>query len=115
MTPQTLRIALENVDFRLPTQVTDDNSVVPLKSLVFEPLLRWQPGGLVQPGLFDTWTNSADGRTWHFHIRDDAVFHDGRACTSAEVVAFINGFLNSRDYFNMPWSYARYFKDAIIM
>ncbi|KAL4790070.1 hypothetical protein BDV19DRAFT_394468 [Aspergillus venezuelensis] len=113
MAPQTLRIALENVDFRPPTQVTDDNSAVALNSLVFEPLLRWQPGGLVQPGLFDTWTHSDDGRTWHFQIRDAAVFHDGRACTSAEVIAFIHGFLNSRDYFDMPWSFARYFKHTV--
>ncbi|KAL4900120.1 hypothetical protein BDW74DRAFT_183074 [Aspergillus multicolor] len=110
MAPQTLRIALENVDFRLPTQVTDDNSVVALKSLVFEPLLRWQPGGLVEPGLFDSWTHSEDGRVWHFHIRENAIFHDGGPCTSVEVITFINGFLNSRDYFDMPWSYARYFK-----
>ncbi|KAI5365370.1 hypothetical protein Slin15195_G049070 [Septoria linicola] len=52
MADKTLRIALENVDFRLPTQVTDDNSVLALKSLVFEPLIRWQPNGQVEPALF---------------------------------------------------------------
>ncbi|BCS17497.1 uncharacterized protein APUU_10325S [Aspergillus puulaauensis] len=110
MARQTLRIVLENVDFRLPTQVTDDNSVVALKSLVFEPLLRWQPQGAVKPALFDHWTQSEEGRTWHFHIRDNAIFHDGKPCTASEVVTYINGFLDSRDYFGMRWSYARYFK-----
>jgi peptide/nickel transport system substrate-binding protein len=105
----TLRIALENVDFRLPTQVTDDNSVVALKSLVFEPLLRWQPLGHVKPGLFDSWEHSPDGRVWSFHIRDGAVFHDGKPCNAAEVVTYILGFLHSRDYFGMSWSYSRYF------
>ncbi|KAH3904873.1 hypothetical protein HBI56_226370 [Parastagonospora nodorum] len=114
MTARTLRIALENVDFRLPTQVTDDNSVVALKSLAFEPLLRWQPGGLAKPGLFHRWEHSDNGRVWHFHIRDNAFFHDGKACTASDIEAFINGFLNSRDYFDMPWSYARYLKNAII-
>lgn len=114
MSRSTLRIALENVDFRLPTQVTDDNSVVALKSLAFEPLLKWQPGGLAKPGLFDRWEHSADGKIWHFHIRDNAFFHDGKACTAHDVESFIKGFLNSRDYFDMPWSYARYLARATI-
>lgn len=114
MTPTTLRIALENVDFRLPTQVTDDNSVTALKSLVLEPLLRWQPGGGVKPGLFSTWTHSEDGKEWDFHIRGNAVFHDGTICTAEHIVAYIQGLLNSRDYFDMPWSYSRYFARAQI-
>ncbi|TQN64789.1 Glutathione-binding protein GsiB [Colletotrichum shisoi] len=112
MTPETLRLSIENVDFRLPTQVTDDNSVTALKSLVFEPLLRWQPHGHVLPGLFDRWESSPDARTWHFHIRDDAVFHDGEQCTASDVVNYINGLLDSRDYFGMRWSYSRYFEQT---
>ncbi|KAI8279208.1 hypothetical protein K4K60_005710 [Colletotrichum sp. SAR11_57] len=114
MTPETLRISLENVDFRLPTQVTDDASVTALKSLVFEPLLRWQPHGKIQPGLFDRWAHSDDGRTWTFHIRDGAVFHDGKPCTSEDVVSYILGLLDSRDYFGMRWSYSRYFARATL-
>ncbi|KAI8224690.1 hypothetical protein K4K54_005134 [Colletotrichum sp. SAR 10_86] len=114
MTPETLRISLENVDFRLPTQVTDDASVTALKSLVFEPLLRWQPHGKIQPGLFDRWAHSDDGRTWDFHIRDGAVFHDGKPCTSEDVVSYILGLLDSRDYFGMRWSYSRYFARATL-
>lgn len=114
MTPTTLRIALENVDFRLPTQVTDDNSVTALKSLVLEPLLRWQPGGTVKPGLFSTWTHSGDGKAWSFSIRDGAVFHDDTICTAEHIVTYIQGLLNSRDYFDMPWSYSRYFARAEI-
>lgn len=112
MTPEILRLALENVDFRLPTQVTDDNSVVALKSLVFEPLLRWKPHGHVEPALFDSWTNSSDARTWRFQIRDKAVFHDGKPCDAAAIVTYIEGFLTSRDYFDIPWSYSRYFADT---
>ena len=114
MTPTALRIALENVDFRLPTQVTDDNSVTALKSLVLEPLLRWQPGGAVKPGLFATWTHSEDGKIWNFTIRENAVFHDGSFCTAQHIVTYIEGLLTSRDYFDMPWSYSRYFKQSLI-
>ncbi|ORY08618.1 hypothetical protein BCR34DRAFT_675020 [Clohesyomyces aquaticus] len=81
MATSPLRILLENVDFRLPTQVTDDNSVIALKSLCFEPLLRWQPGGLFAPGLFSCWTLSppspqAQSWTYTFHIRPGATCHD---------------------------------------
>jgi peptide/nickel transport system substrate-binding protein len=114
MEQKTLRIALENVDFRLPTQVTDDNSVTALKSLVLEPLLRWQPGGYVKPGLFSEWDHSPDGTIWDFKIRDGASFHSGTICTAPDVVTYINGLLNSRDYFDMPWSYSRYFAHATI-
>jgi peptide/nickel transport system substrate-binding protein len=108
MADTTLRIALENVDFRLPTQVTDDNSVLALKSLAFEPLVRWQPDGVVTPGLFASWENH-NAQDWTFRIREDAVFHDGEPCTADDVVAYIHGFLDSKDYFGMSWSYARYF------
>jgi len=113
MTPTTLRIALENVDSRLPTQVTDDNSVTALKSSVLEPLLRWQPGGAVEPGLFATWTHWNDGNVWDFTIRENAVFHDGSLCTAQHIVTYIEG-LTSRDHFDMPWSYSRYFKQSQI-
>jgi peptide/nickel transport system substrate-binding protein len=109
MTDTVLKIALENVDFRLPTQVTDDNSVLALKSLAFEPLVRWQPNGYVTPGLFASWENS-NAQDWSFRIRESAVFHDGEPCTAKDIVAYIEGFLDSRDYFGMSWSYARYFK-----
>jgi peptide/nickel transport system substrate-binding protein len=108
MADTTLRIALENVDFRLPTQVTDDNSVLALKSLAFEPLVRWQPDGLVTPGLFASWEDR-NAQDWSFRIREDAVFHDGEPCTADDIVAYIHGFLDSKDYFGMSWSYARYF------
>ncbi|KAG5808714.1 hypothetical protein H9Q74_007063 [Fusarium xylarioides] len=107
-----LRIILENVDFRLPTQVTDDNSVLALKSLVLEPLIRWQPDGEVLPGLFDRWDVSDDQRTWFFHIRGGAVFHDGKPCDAPLIVEYIKGFLNSHDYFGMAWSYSRYFANT---
>ncbi|RGP79921.1 glutathione-binding gsib [Fusarium longipes] len=108
----TLKIVLENVDFRLPTQVTDDNSVLALKSLVLEPLIRWRPDGDVLPGLFDRWDVSQDRRTWLFHIRNEAVFHDGKLCDAPLIVEYIKGFLNSHDYFGMAWSYSRYFANT---
>ncbi len=109
-----LTIALERLDFLPANRVTDDTSILTLKNLVFEPLLRWQPGGRVAPALFAHWTHSPDGRRWSFTIRDGARFHDGVACTADHILAFIAGILNSRDMFGMKWSYSRYLAQATL-
>jgi peptide/nickel transport system substrate-binding protein len=109
----TLTISLEKVDFLPPTRVTDDTSVLTLKNLVFEPLLKWVDG-FVRPALFDGWTHSPDGREWRFTIRKGAVFHDGKPCVADDVLAFIEGILEAVDTFGMKWSYARYLKNARI-
>lgn len=107
-------IALEKVDFLPPERVTDDTSILTLKTLVFEPLLRWQAGGEVAPGLFAGWTASEDGRDWTFRIRDGATFHDGEPCRAEHILAFIDGLLGAVDMFGMKWAYARYLAEARI-
>ncbi len=109
----TLTISLEKVDFLPPTRVTDDTSVLTLKNLVFEPLLKWTDGGVL-PALFSSWTHSPDGREWRFVIRDGATFHDGKACAAADIIGFVDGILDAVDTFGMKWSYARYLADAEI-
>ena len=109
-----LTVALEKVDFLPATRVTDDTSVLTLKNLVFEPLLRWQPGGLAQPALFSRWTHDETGRRWVFFIREGARFHDGKQCDAEDVIAFIEDILGATDSFGMKWSYARYLAAARI-
>ncbi|MCQ4162358.1 ABC transporter substrate-binding protein [Roseomonas sp. GC11] len=106
-----LTLALEKVDFLPPDRVTDDTSVLTLKNLVFEPLLRWEEGQ-ARPGLFARWEHDAAGRSWRFFLREGATFHDGRACTAADVLDFITGLLGAVDTFGMKWSYARYLARA---
>lgn len=109
----TLTIALEKVDFLPPTRVTDDTSVLTLKNLVFEPLLKWSDGAVL-PALFSRWTHSPDGKEWRFHIRDGAIFHDGKACIASDIIEFISGIMEAVDTFGMKWSYARYLAHAEI-
>lgn len=109
-----LTIALEKVDFLPANRVTDDTSILTLKNLVFEPLLRWQPGGQATPALLSHWTHNADGRRWEFFIRDGATFHDGVSCRPEHITDFIDGILNSVDMFGMKWSYSRYLARAVI-
>ncbi|MBL8702683.1 MAG: hypothetical protein JNK67_30160 [Alphaproteobacteria bacterium] len=109
---EQITIALEKVDFFPANRVTDDTSILTLKNLVFEPLLRWRPGGQVGPGLLGSWTHAEDGRRWRFDIRPGATFHDGKPCTAEDILAYIDGILGAVDTFGMKWSYARYLADA---
>jgi peptide/nickel transport system substrate-binding protein len=109
----TLTIALEKVAFLPPTRVTDDTSVLTLKNLVFEPLLKWDKG-FARPALFAAWRHGDGGRAWRFTIRDGATFHDGKPAEAEDVVAFVAAILEAVDTFGMKWSYARYLRDATV-
>lgn len=107
----TVTIALEKADFFPATRVTDDTSILTLKNLVLEPLCAWHDG-YARPALFARWQHSDGGRTWHFHLRDSAVFHDGAACTVQHVLDFLDAIVTAVDTFGMKWSYARYLAQA---
>lgn len=107
----TITIALEKADFFPATRVTDDTSILTLKNLVFEPLCGWHNGD-TRPALFAHWQHSDGGRTWHFHLREGAVFHDGVACTVQHVLDFLAAIVTAVDTFGMKWSYARYLAQA---
>ncbi|MDB5079383.1 MAG: hypothetical protein JWP00_1307 [Chloroflexi bacterium] len=73
-------------------------------ALVFSGLTRStpgttadQPGQVITPDLADSWTVSADGKSWEFHLRKDIVWQDGVPFTSRDV-AFTLGLLKSDDF-----------------
>lgn len=109
----TLTIALEKVAFLPPTRVTDDTSVLTLKNLVLEPLLRWDQG-FARPALLASWTIAEGGRRWTFRVREGARFHDGRPFVAGDAVDFVEAIRESVDTFGMKWSYARYLRDAVV-
>lgn len=109
-----LTLALERVEFPPLGRITDDTSILTLRSLVCEPLCRWHPAGLIRPGLFAAWTHGEDGREWHFQIRPHARFHDGAPCGAEAAVEAIQLHLAGLDMFGMPWPYARYLAGARI-
>jgi peptide/nickel transport system substrate-binding protein len=106
-----LRIAAEKARLTPPGQVTDDTSVLTLKNLALEPLLRWRDGRVL-PGLFAAWRHEQGGRRWRFTLREGAAWHDGRAFAAEDVLAFVQAVLSARDMFGMPWSYGRYLAKA---
>ncbi|MBU3730297.1 MAG: ABC transporter substrate-binding protein [Beijerinckiaceae bacterium] len=44
---------------------------------LFEGLTRMAPDGAIVPGLAESWTVSADGKTYTFTLRKGVTFHDG--------------------------------------
>jgi peptide/nickel transport system substrate-binding protein len=73
-------------------------------SLNFDLLLNFDKANLAaSPGLATAWTQSPDGLTWTFTIRDDATWHDGTPLTANDVAYTYNTTLdcqlgNSLDY-----------------
>jgi peptide/nickel transport system substrate-binding protein len=106
-----LVLALPRVEFLPPGRVTDDTSILTLRSLVFEPLCTWQDGR-VRPGLLGAWRHEDEGRGWIFAIRRRATYHDDRPVTAEEVAETIRAHLQGLDMFGMPWAYARYLQGA---
>ena len=53
---------------------------------VFEPLLVEDPDGGLHPGVAESYTVSADGRTYTFSLREDACWSDGSGVTAGDFV-----------------------------
>ncbi|MEH2921331.1 nickel ABC transporter substrate-binding protein [Samsonia erythrinae] len=47
------------------------------QSMVYEPLVKYQPDGSVIPWLAERWTHSSDGKIWTFTLRDKVKFSNG--------------------------------------
>lgn len=65
---------------------------------VYEPLLWKNPAGSAEdfsPAIAESWSSSADGKTWTFTIRSGTTFHDGEPVNAAAVKASIDA---ARDY-----------------
>src|SRR5579862_2213794 len=55
---------------------------------LYEPLVYANPPGAAtpfRPGLAKSWSKSADGKTWTFHLRRGVTFHDGEPLTADAV------------------------------
>lgn len=82
----TLRVpqAVEPVTLD-PAQVQDGPTIEFLMQ-VFEGLVQWNVENKLAPCLAESWDVSKDGRTYTFHLRKAAKFHNGRAVTSEDFV-----------------------------
>ena len=53
---------------------------------LFEGLCAFNADGVAVPGVAESWNISPDGRTYVFHLRDDARWSDGRPVTADDFV-----------------------------
>ncbi|MGB9640111.1 MAG: ABC transporter substrate-binding protein, partial [Anaerolineales bacterium] len=54
--------------------------------LLYSGLIKFDDRGLPQPDLAESWGISADGKTYNFSLRANAVWHDGSPLTSDDVI-----------------------------
>jgi peptide/nickel transport system substrate-binding protein len=71
--------------------------------VIFSPLLQWTDEGKIVPRMAESYEISADGMTYKFKIRDNAVWHDGKPVTSKDVGFTINC-LTDPDYSFMDFN-----------
>ncbi len=64
--------------------------------MVYEPLVKYQADGSVQPWLAIRWHHSADGKTWQFTLRDDVTFSNGEPFNAQAAVANFQAVLANR-------------------
>ncbi len=62
---------------------------------IFDNLIVMTPAGGYQPSLAKSW-RQLDAKTWEFTLIQNAVFHNGEALTSADVVYTFNRILNPK-------------------
>ncbi len=64
-----------------------ERDVISLYGMVYESMVTIDDNGLPQPLLASTWTESGNGSTWTFTLRENITFSDGTPLTANDVVA----------------------------
>jgi peptide/nickel transport system substrate-binding protein len=68
-----------------PTTTTEENGIL-VEEMIFRPLLGIDNANRVVPALARSWTVSADGRTYEFHLDPFAEWEDKSPVTSDDVL-----------------------------
>ena len=61
-----------------------------IDSLIFSGLIKFDPAGIPQPDLAESWGVSLDGNIYNVSLRPEAVWHDGEPVTSDDVLFTLN-------------------------
>ncbi|HET6184452.1 MAG TPA: ABC transporter substrate-binding protein [Acetobacteraceae bacterium] len=84
---QTLQIAVDQSPVGLDPHIATAFSSTLITSAIYEGLTAIDAELHVVPALAESWTVSADGKTYLFKLRAGARFHDGSPVTPADVIA----------------------------
>jgi len=82
---QTLKIALNVEPTALDPARVQDLYTSELLMNCFEGLVRVDKNNAIEPALAERWELSPDGKTYTFHLRKNALFHNGRLLKAADV------------------------------
>ncbi|MDD3334659.1 MAG: peptide ABC transporter substrate-binding protein [Eubacteriales bacterium] len=69
-----------------PLQPTEAG-IMSLYGVIYESLVTIDDNGLPQPYLAETWTETGNGQTWTFTLRENLTFSDGTPLTANDVVS----------------------------
>jgi len=81
----TLRVALYNDPTTLDPGTTTNVPSIRVRNQIYETLLAWDKDTGLQPMLADRYDETADGKTYTFHLRSGVKFHDGSDFTAQDV------------------------------
>ena len=82
--PGIVTVALDQVPENLDPRIAQNATSQRIDELIFNSLVRKNERSEVVPDLALRW-ETPDPKTYVFHLRDDAKFHDGRPVTSRDV------------------------------
>ena len=63
-----------------------ERDIMSLYALVYESLVVIDDDGIPQPHLAESWSETGDGKTWTFTLRENITFSDGTPLTAEDVV-----------------------------
>ena len=77
-------------------------SSFPALDMVYEPLVRYDANGTLQPGLAESWSMAEDGLTWTFKLRQGVTFHDGAPFDAAAAKWNLERWVGTEDHNWLP-------------
>ncbi len=90
----TLRVAIDQAVSVLHPLLSRVNPEYLAAELLYSGLTRLSVSMQAEPDLATEWDANETLTEWTFKLRDNLKFHDGAACTSADVVASFEAILN---------------------
>lgn len=90
----TLRVSIDQAVAKLNPLLVRVNPEYLVAELLYSSLTRLSLDMAAEPDLAESWMSSDDLSVWTFTLRPGLTFHDGSACTAADVVATFEAILD---------------------
>ncbi len=104
----TLKLAMDADPVSLDPQVQLSGGMLQYSHMVFDPLVRWDQQGGLEPRLAESW-EQVDSTTTRFHLRKGVTFHSGNEFTAEDVVFTLARLKKSEDFKGL----FEYFTEAV--